>query len=189
MKQKHLGIFAILLFVGWQYLADAGWPTTYAPVDSSGNMTLPGSGTFIGGIVGETTGTSAPPGTIGEVISSSIPVGSAVAMTSGTPINVTSITLGPGDWDIYGMIDLHPGSGTSIANTTLGISQTSNMMGQQDTYSTNLYNTTSSIDLSANTPTVRFSTSVQTVIYLVVSGTFSTSTLSAYGTIWARRAR
>jgi hypothetical protein len=53
-------------------------------------------------LVGVTDGSSAAAGNVGEYISSIIPFGSGISLTTGTATQITSVTLSAGDWDLDG---------------------------------------------------------------------------------------
>lgn len=132
---------------------------------------------------------------IGHAETSTIPLGSAVSLTTATAKTVTSVALGAGDWDVRGGIDFSLTSGT----TTLfqgGISLSTNTLPTQAggaglgtdglvtvplvlTLLTNVFNLTIS-------PT-RVVLAAPTTIYLVALATFSAGTVAAFGTILARR--
>src|SRR5258708_19447666 len=67
-------------------------------------------------IVGTTTNDSAATGQYGEYVSTTIAVAGAVALATGVSVNVTNITLGPGDWDVSGFIAFQFGATTSYTN-------------------------------------------------------------------------
>lgn len=139
-------------------------------------------------ITGTTTNNNAAAGYIGEVISSNIAVGSAVSITSGTPANITSISLTAGDWDVSGWVSDNPAGTTTTQTFGCGISTTSATLG---TGQTKLNNLSVGAGLSVQMPcaTQRLSLASTTTVYLVVLASFSVSTMSAYGYITARRAR
>jgi hypothetical protein len=125
-----------------------------------------------------------------EFVTNTVATGSSVSLTTATAADVTSISLGAGDWDVWGVVDYTPAASTSITNQTQGISTTSATLGAQDTFS--------SLTLAAEvpgaspesalpTPVVRLNLSTTTTVYLVAKATFTVSTLKAYGTINARR--
>lgn len=136
-------------------------------------------------LVGTNTNDNATAGNIGEYISSTIAVGSAVSLTTGTTANVTSISLTAGDWDVTGTVDFAFGAKIGC-ELFYGSSSTSATLGPQD----------SAVDIQITTnahvapiPFVRYSLSGTTTVFLVVKAAFSGTTLSAYGTIQARRVR
>lgn len=143
-------------------------------------------------ILGVTDGSNAAVGHLGQVVSSTIAVGSAVALTSGVVANVTSISLPAGDWYVNGQVDYRAGATTSITILTQGISQASATLGSQDTFSRIVCAAvvpTASNDIGLAVRGQRISLATTTTIFLVASATFTISTLSAYGTIEARRVR
>lgn len=141
-------------------------------------------------INGIQNGSNASSFVLGEFVSTTLAVGSAVSLTSGTTKTVTSISLSAGDWDVTGTIDFHPGSTTTTTYFQGGISLNNNGLGTQDTYFSDPYAiATTSVDISEAVPVVRISITGVTTVYLVAKAGFGTSTLSAYGTIRARRVR
>lgn len=141
-------------------------------------------------VSGTNTNNNAAAGIIGEFVSSTVAVGSAVGLTTATTANVTSISLTGGDWYVTGVVDYHPAATTSITAFSQGSSSTSATLGSQDTYSKKVQAALiPNTDFSEVIPETRISISATTTIYLVANATFTASTLSAYGTISARRAR
>jgi len=65
--------------------------------------------------VGEATGGAAASGNIGQIIFSDIPTASAVAATTSTPVNITSISLTAGAWTCWGNVVTKP-AGTTITS-------------------------------------------------------------------------
>ena len=89
-------------------------------------------------------------------------------------------------------MDYRAGATTSITILTQGISQTSATIGGQDTFTRIIgaaFVPTASNDVGIAIRGQRISLTSTTTIYLVANATFSISTLSAYGTIEARRIR
>lgn len=144
-----------------------------------------------GNTTGVTNGSAAPAGQIGEVISSTVASGSALSLTSASPANITSISLSPGDWNVWGTIATAPGSGCIQTNTQGSVSQTSATMGAATTGAFVELSET----LTTAQPTVApvgmtvINVSTTTTVYLVAQSTFSGGTNAAYGSIFARRAR
>ena len=89
---------------------------------STGAVAFSVAPTFTSGITGVTDGSNAPAGKVGEILSASasaIPAGgSAIA------VNVCSLTLTPGDWDLWGTVIATIGSG-GASFIAAGISGTS----------------------------------------------------------------
>jgi hypothetical protein len=134
-------------------------------------------------------------GMIGEYIFSEILVASQVAMTTNVGVNVTSISLTPGDWDITSSVVYNTASTTSVTflagaiNTNTAalptapargalalITQPAGVVpGAGNTYSLNAAR--------------RYSLAATTTVYLVARALFTLGTLNVFGFIGARRAR
>lgn len=141
-----------------------------------------------GGVIGTTVADSASAGTVGEVISSTILVASAVSLTTGTNTNVTSISLTAGDWDLWGNIFYSAGASTVIVQIYAGISSSTG--GLDDSlYSLLSLTFSTGTNQGLVAPCRRFNLSSTTTIYLVALSNFSASTLKASGSIFARRRR
>jgi len=143
-------------------------------------------------IVGTATNDNAAAGQYGEFVSTTVLSGASVALATGVSSNVASVTLGAGDWDVSGCIAFTFGATTSYTNLAGGASSaTGALPAQQNTfdYETAATVPTAGADMSWVIPTQRFSLSASTTIFLVAQGTFTVSTLKAYGIIRARRVR
>lgn len=141
---------------------------------------------------GTTTNDNALSGQVGEYIASTVLVGSAVSLITGTAATVTSISLTAGDWDVQGNVAFS-GGGSTVTTTvvaainttaaTLPTSPGSGAYGQMNTGGTAGANNTVQAGM------VRMSLATTTTVYLIADANFTTSTLSAYGFIGARRMR
>jgi hypothetical protein len=143
-------------------------------------------------IVGTTTSDNAAAGSVGEFISSEIPSGSAVSLTSAVTANITSISLTPGDWEVWGTVVTNPGAGTttsSINGAVHTVSATLPSLPNTGAIARLNYASPASTLNSVPVGMSRFSIAVTTTFYLVTSITFAVSTMSAYGFIGARRVR
>ena len=172
----------------------ASGTTSYLAAGTVGQMLTQGASTPQWSIdhLGTTTNDNAPAGYVGEFVTSTVAVGSAVALTTGTTANVASLSLTAGDWDVRGQVDYRAGATTSITILKQGVSTTSATLGSQDSFTTNVFAAvvpTASNDIGNTFRQQRISIASTTTIYLVASATFTLSTLSAYGTISARRIR
>lgn len=152
-------------------------------LDSSGNLTL-GSG-----IVGTTAAGNATAGNMGEIISSLVASGSAQALNTAVATNITSISLTAGDWDVEGNVNFTATTAT-ITATSAGVGTSSNSIPTDgsEVYSGITPTTTTEIN-SITMPRKRVNTSITTNVFLVGKCTFSAGTVSAFGTINARRVR
>lgn len=162
--------------------------------DSNIIATIKGKGTGGVALLGTSTNDSASAGYFGEVISSSIVLGSAVAITTtATPQNLTSISLTAGDWDVWANVGFTGNNSTVFTTAIGGISSTSITLPDASLYSkTSVYTATTFGTLGALAMPVvqqRLSLASTTTIYLVVEAFFTTSTCSSFGVLFARRAR
>lgn len=148
--------------------------------------------------VGSSTNDNAAAGYVGEFVTATVAVGAAVALTTATTANVTSISLTAGDWDISGQVDFTPGATTSITVLQGGFSlTTATITGQAGgaglgTDPTKITTQVASVpagQIHTGLLPVRLSIAATTTVFLVAQGTFTISTLAAFGTIRARRAR
>lgn len=148
--------------------------------------------------LGTATNDNSAAGCIGEFVTATIPVGSAVVLGTGTPSNVTQISLTAGDWDISAQIDFNIGAITSITQLITAISLSTGALSTQaggaglGTDPINIYNTAAMVptaNISLDAGPVRLSVSATTTVFLVASATFTVSTCGAFGTIRARRMR
>lgn len=140
-------------------------------------------------IKGNNTNTAPPAGFIGEQIKSSIAFASGVTLTpSGTNVNITSISLTPGIWnvDILGIMTA-TSSGT-VSGGTFSIVTTSATAGTNGDNSTsgpgpvyNISNVTHPIS------GYRLVLNATTTVYMTAYAAFTSGTYIGYGTIRATR--
>jgi hypothetical protein len=139
-------------------------------------------------ILGSGTNDNALVGFVGETFATAI--ASNQAMTTATPMNVGSVSLTAGDWDVSGYVQFTP----SAAPTMLacGINVTSAALPAGNTqYSVQqlaLAFTSGAVQV-LGTGRTRISLAATTSVYLVAQGTFASGTLNAQGYINARRRR
>ena len=116
--------------------------------------------------------------------------GSATSLTNGVAANVgaATLTLGPGDWDVWGYGLFTPASTTDITDITIAISTTSANTGAPNTLEVLRFPSFApGGPMSLQTPMVRIRSTSSTPVYLVAIASFSTSTLSVSGGIFARK--
>lgn len=135
------------------------------------------------GVVGTTAANNTNAGSVGEYLSAINSAGTT--MVSATPLNLTSLVLTAGDWDVTGSGQFTCSGGATIygiaANTT---SATFPSFGQYATINgTGLGGVTLAI------PVTRFNVSVSTTIYGVGQQTCASGTLTGYAMLRARRIR
>lgn len=160
--------------------------------DTNVEMTLTGKGNLGVRTKGTGTNNSAAAGYVGEILEATLESGSATSLTTVTAKTIISLALTAGDWDVYGCVAYACAAGTINAVNATGISSVDNnlpanayeyQVGYWDTAGTNQ-------NASQSAPPLRVSVPVGgATYYLVGYSQFTVSTLTAYGKIWARRAR
>lgn len=142
--------------------------------------------------LGVTDGSVAAAGYIGQVITSSVAIGSATGLTTATDKTITSITLTAGDWMVSGNIGFIAAATTVPTKLTASISATNNTqaISPNDGGFAQIQATlgTASTNVLTTSP-MRINIASTTTCYLVGTATFTVSTLTAYGSISARRLR
>jgi hypothetical protein len=138
-------------------------------------------------IPGVTNGSNAAAGTVGEFVTASA---AAASITTATPTNLTSISLPPGDWKVWGVVQFAGSSNGQLTQAAAGISTTSSTLGTVGTYTVS--NLTTGYPPSGETvasPVVRINISTTTTVFLVGETVFASGTATAAGYIGARRVR
>lgn len=156
--------------------------------------TTPSTGAFTtlsstAGLTGTNTNNNAAAGIVGEYISNSNSTG--VALTSNTPINIVSISLTAGDWDVEASMNITPAATTNVTFTQAGISPVSATLQTLGSGYGSIAMPISYTGIGMTMPimTSRVSIATTTTIYLVISANFTTSTANGYGYLRARRVR
>lgn len=160
----------------------------------AGYASGPYSAVVVNKVKGVTDGSDATAGDDGEVISSTVLIGSAVALTDGVVANIASIILTPGDWDVNIGAGFTGGATTTTTLVAATIHTTNNALAnipgsqfqQPFPGGQAIFNVQ---DFMTAAGPRRFSVSVNTTIYFNVYVRFAVSTCSAYGIIRARRIR
>lgn len=148
-------------------------------------------------ISGTTTNDNAAAGQLGEFVTSTVAVGSAVSLTTATPANVTSIALTAGDWDVSAQVDLNLTgatgtlfqSGPSLTTATLPTQAGGSGLGTDSLVNRVDPTTTLTGVIQLQSLATRVSLASSSTLFLVASATFSVGTVAAFGTIRARRVR
>lgn len=157
------------------------------------------------GITGTTTNDSANAGAVGEMLKATVASGSGISQVTATPINITSLSLTPGDWEVTGACD-RTLTGVTATIYSCSLSGTTGTLSTQPAFTAgNLTCDEESLvrqDATwGTTVTGRFDTRIgpirckvttaATTIFLVVGDTFSAGTMTSgvFGTIKARRVR
>jgi hypothetical protein len=139
------------------------------------------------------TNDSAATGNVGEITSDAVAQGSAIALTTGTPANLVSRTLSAGDWAVHCGGVFLPAATTTVSQLETSISVTSATNNENSGLTFSKVSMPSSV-IGANNYTVtvtplRLSFASPTTVYCVVSATFGTSTMAAWGQMFYRRMR
>lgn len=148
--------------------------------------------------VGTTTNDNAPAGNLGEFVTSSVPVGSQVALSNGVTANMTSIVLTAGDWDLNVQTNFNAAAATftdvrmgpSPTSASLATQTANGVVGTDALVISPLSVTTATGVYTLGNVDIRISTASTVTIYATaqVNG-LSAGTVSVYGTIRARRVR
>lgn len=139
---------------------------------------------------GSVSADNAGPGVIGEFITSSVVASSAISLSSGVVVSITSIALTPGDWEVTAQTGFVPAATTNIGYLTSGTHSVSAAFGADSTLvQTSLNQVTNVVNQFVVVPTIRVNISSAQTQFLNAKSAFSTSTLSVYGNISARRIR
>lgn len=190
-KQNVVFLYQSPVCAGGSYATTASTQSTsvYLTNDTIGaKYSIGGQAIFSG----TATNDSAATGQVGEFVSNAIGSGSAISLTTSTPANITSISLTAGDWDVWGNIAFSPGATTTVSNLIASIGTTSASVGGFSQAASQLPFPASFVPnlvISVLPPAQRLSLSATTTVYLVANSSFATSTLSAYGSLNARRRR
>jgi hypothetical protein len=168
--------------------ADMGVGTINVP--ASGSYYINGANIGAGHLPGTQTNDNAAAGQVGEYISSIRGSGSGLTIASAAVVNLTTISLTPGDWDVAGELTLVTNGSTLIQ---AGISTASAVMpnGPADNTSLSVAQATTAIlfnTVLALAP-CRMSFTTTTTVYLVASQTGGGATPAGFGKLRARRMR
>lgn len=144
-------------------------------------------------ITGTTTNNDAASGIVGEIISATVASGSAVALTTATAKDVTSISLTAGDWDVWGTVCFTANALTTATVFQGGINTTTNTLptppGGGAYFQESLSVGAGGTEPCHSVGMMRQSLSGTTTVYLDAQSTFAVNSMSAYGYIGARRRR
>ncbi|QVN18755.1 hypothetical protein [Burkholderia pyrrocinia] len=171
------------------------FPLTVVPNSTASLQIGPGTSTFTGsitpsstaGIVGTTTNDNANAGSVGEYQSVT---GSSTGLTSGSYVDLATLSLTAGDWDTECTVSFVPNASTTVSALVAGVNTVANTNPMAVGNGTTLVSifTTGSGQLIA-TPVVRESLSSTTTIRCGGQSNFGTSTMNAIGFLRARRIR
>jgi hypothetical protein len=148
-------------------------------------------------IKGTSTNDSAASGNVGEYVEATLPWNSSFGLTNQVWINVLSINLSAGDWDVSGGVLLSAAATTKVYQSSVSLSPNS---GNPDTsnparYAGRSFGAGVTLGMYGNYDSLtvgqaRFSLAAATTVYLVTYIQFDTSTCSLYAAhLNARRVR
>ena len=184
MAQTQPGLYTANTFCG----GSASTPsTTLCSIRKLVTADLPA-----GQLPGTTTNDDALAGNVGEYLSSSVTPSGAKTLTSGSPSDITSLVLTPGDWDCRGNVVYTVNAGTTVTAWRAWVNNASattptNPAGGSIT----IIDHSGTVNVSPIIPVMasRWSVSPSATIYLTTSSTFAASTETAAGFLGCRRAR
>lgn len=142
---------------------------------------------------GFTDGVAVPSGQVGEVITTTL--STPAAMTTGTNVNVQTLNLPPGHWEINGTLVFNPdsayvgaatGGGLSIIPTTLPAEEFRTLLIGSNVA---LGVIPAAFNLTYPVPPRPLVNSASQIIYLVAQASFSAGSVTVSGLIRARRVR
>lgn len=133
---------------------------------------------------GVTDGSDAAAGDIGEYLSASA---SGVPLTSNVPCDVTTLALTAGDWDVRGDADVATSAGVTQALIWIGTAPTT--IATQGSSGMIIGGVTTVFAPHFPAGPVRVSLAAPGTVYLGTRVVFASGTVSASGTISARRMR
>lgn len=139
-------------------------------------------------ISGVVDGSDAALGVIGEFRSANTPFGSAVALTNGVGSNAASFSLPAGDWEVYGLTQFIA-TGAATSQFAGAITLTSGTTTTNDAFLAPVISGSLAAGVQFQTPSKRINISATTTVYMSATALFSAGTVSAYGSIYARRMR
>ncbi len=165
-------------------------PTIGAATATSVTFSNPATG----GIVGTTTNNTAATGFVGEEVSLS--VSSPVALTTATAINIGSISLTAGDWNVEGNFNVSGTSGAVISRMIGAINTVSATLPSVITIAAAEVSsgTINIVQGTGNTPVLAtgnafLQLNATTTVYLIGFVDFTTQPMNGFGKIVARRVR
>jgi hypothetical protein len=164
-----------------------------AVVGATGGATNVVIGVTGGQLPATATNDSATTGNVGEYVVSTV-AGPGVAMTASTGINMTSISLTAGDWDVSAIFRFIGAASTTVSYAECSISTTSATADQATASEffangVTYFGTIHGSGFGVPVVPKRLSLSATTTIYAVAFSNFGASTMSVSGTLRARRVR
>lgn len=126
---------------------------------------------------------------VGQSLYSNVPDGSAIALTTATPINITSILLTSGDWDLWGNVTFNS-TGTTNPFVDAWMSPVSASLPDASNYSRiSVPGGPFNLQTGIVCPHIRMNVNANTTVYLSAQSTFTGGATTACGSIFARRVK
>ena len=167
------GTTMTLTTTGWTLFQCDGTNVTAIPADFGGTS----------------TNDDAEAGRVGEYLSNSRSSSVPIAMTSNVAVNVTTLTLTAGDWDVSGNVAFNISSSCNNVQSWIGLTSVTRPSPPNNGAFCELAGPAFVSGTVLPTGTTRLSLSGTTTVYLGAIVLFSAGTVSSYGFIGARRAR
>ena len=164
-------------------------PSTASGVPTFRNISTTDLQPVAGAIPGTNAVGLAAAGNVGEIISATVASGSAVSLTNAVAANIASVTLTPGDWDVWATLAVTPATSMTVFSgwiSAVSAVDPGAPNGGAYVLSQPVAALTAVQVMPIGTLTVEVGTS--TPIYLSAKVTF-TGTATAYGALIARRRR
>lgn len=142
---------------------------------------LPGTG----------TNGNANAGNLGQLLESTVLVASSVSLTDNAAKTVTSITLTPGDWDVWGTVAYNSNVATVMTVAVGALNTTTDTLPTIPNGGgyTSWVGSGNGPAISAGMMRVTVAAGATTVVYLIAYSRFTVNVNAAYGYIGARRRR
>ncbi len=147
-----------------------------------------GANTDITSLQGTTAGTNAATGKVGEILTATT---SGTSISSGVTVNIASLSLTPGDWDVTGAFQVNTSS-AQIYFYAAGINTTSATVPTFPNLLQWQFGTGTTLATSQHNevvPVRQINVAATTTVYLVYSALFGTGSATVDGFIRARRMR
>lgn len=186
------GVPAWVAYTGTGSPVLATSPTLVTPILGVATATSIAFNPTTSGLIGTTVGDSASAGIVGEFGSSIVLQSSPVSISTVTPIDLTSITLAAGDYDLWGNIGFGGNALTTFSYGDGWINSVSATLPAAELYNTAVFPTSPAVFatnfVNFSVPMRRFSFASPTTFYLSVQASFAVNTAYAFGGIrWRRR--
>jgi hypothetical protein len=143
-------------------------------------------------IKGTIVADNAVAGNVGEVLSAG--QATAQSLTTATPLNLVTLNLTPGDWDVWGQIVFTPSAAPTSLTAAVGLTSATlptvaQLCAGNGAMTQMRLSYTSAQVQTIQTGMTRLNVSVATPAYLLAQAVFASGTCTVQGFISARRAR